>query len=221
MRALTAQGSDSKEYLIIIRMRALIGKAVISSIGAEQIKFAELLLSVGDGTYPPATIDSDEQLVSLLKAICVDSLQQLITYVFGTAYNPDTMRNCALLAPKNDIVCGMNNTMLDTVSGDPHVYLSADEMMNDYDSMTEFASSSRVCANKLQLTVGISDRMYTPIEVIHSTTPPGMPLHRLELKVGIPIIVLRNINQGAGICSGTRCIVKKCYTHTIYAEICK
>ncbi len=66
-----------------------------------------------------------------------------------------------------------------------------------------------------------TERLYTPIEVIHATTPSGMPPHLLELKEGAPIMVLRNLNQAAGICNGTRCTVKQCLPHTIYAEISK
>ena len=33
---------------------------------------------------------------------------------------------------------------------------------------------------------------------------PGMPLHNTTLKVGCPIILLRNLEQPAGLCNGTR-----------------
>jgi len=36
---------------------------------------------------------------------------------------------------------------------------------------------------------------------------PGIPNHKLRLKVGIPIMLLRNLNQSAGLCNGTRLLV--------------
>uniref|UniRef100_A0A453SFI6 DNA helicase Pif1-like 2B domain-containing protein n=1 Tax=Aegilops tauschii subsp. strangulata TaxID=200361 RepID=A0A453SFI6_AEGTS len=33
---------------------------------------------------------------------------------------------------------------------------------------------------------------------------PGIPYHELKLKVGISVMLLRNINQSDGLCNGTR-----------------
>ena len=111
----------------------------------------------------------------------------------------------------------MNSVMLERVPGDAHVYYSADETVADDSKLNRHIFMS--CA--IQIWSLIAGRMYTPIEVIHSTTPSGMPPHLLQLKPGVPIIVLRNLNQGAGVVNGTRCIVRQCLPHTIYAEICK
>ena len=45
-----------------------------------------------------------------------------------------------------------------------------------------------------------------------------MPPHRLILKVGIPVMLLRNINQQDGHCNGTRYIVTKINTRTLTLE---
>jgi ATP-dependent DNA helicase PIF1 len=45
-------------------------------------------------------------------------------------------------------------------------------------------------------------------EFFNSLDLPGMPPHVLQLKIGVPIIVLQNINQPK-ICSGKRLAVKK------------
>ncbi|GJV64924.1 DNA helicase [Tanacetum coccineum] len=39
-------------------------------------------------------------------------------------------------------------------------------------------------------------------------TFPGLPPHELELKVGSPIMLLRNVNLSGGICNRTRMIVR-------------
>jgi hypothetical protein len=43
-----------------------------------------------------------------------------------------------------------------------------------------------------------------PVEFLNTLTISGMPTHKLRLKVGIPIILMRNINGQQGLCNGTR-----------------
>jgi len=50
-------------------------------------------------------------------------------------------------------------------------------------------------------------------------TPSGTPPHRLILKIGVPIILLRNISPSEGLCNGTRLIIKEIQQHVIDAEI--
>ena len=59
---------------------------------------------------------------------------------------------------------------------------------------------------------------YTP-EFLNTISPNGLPPFRLELKVGQPIILLRNIHPAQGICNGTRLIVRQLGRSLIGAEI--
>ncbi len=43
--------------------------------------------------------------------------------------------------------------------------------------------------------------------------------HKLELKMGVPILLLRNLNQSIGLCNGTRLIVKRLGQRVIEAKI--
>jgi ATP-dependent DNA helicase PIF1 len=47
----------------------------------------------------------------------------------------------------------------------------------------------------------------------------GIANHELELKVGVPILLLRNLNQSIGLCNGMRLMVKRLGQHVIEAEI--
>jgi ATP-dependent DNA helicase PIF1 len=47
----------------------------------------------------------------------------------------------------------------------------------------------------------------------------GLPNHQIKLKIGSPIILLRNIDQSEGSCNGTRLIVTKMATHVLEAKV--
>ena len=46
-------------------------------------------------------------------------------------------------------------------------------------------------------------------EFLNILTPPGIPPHELHLKVGVPVILLRNLDPSSGLCNGTRLIVRR------------
>jgi ATP-dependent DNA helicase PIF1 len=62
------------------------------------------------------------------------------------------------------------------------------------------------------------DLLY-PIEFLNSITANNFPHHRIVLKQGVPIMLLRNLNQRAGLCNGTRLIVTSVGDWTIEATI--
>ena len=58
-----------------------------------------------------------------------------------------------------------------------------------------------------------------PDEFLNSLTPNGLPPHKLILKKGSIIILLRNINLSDGLCNGTRLKVKELLQYCICAEM--
>jgi hypothetical protein len=46
------------------------------------------------------------------------------------------------------------------------------------------------------------------IKDIHAANPGGLLPHRLEVKPGMPVILIGNIDPNAGFCNGTRMIVE-------------
>ena len=60
-----------------------------------------------------------------------------------------------------------------------------------------------------------------PTEFLNSITLSGMPAHAMTLKVGAPIILLRNLRAGPGngLRNGTRLIILKHGTKVLEVEI--
>jgi ATP-dependent DNA helicase PIF1 len=56
-------------------------------------------------------------------------------------------------------------------------------------------------------------------EFLSSLRTSGLPNHQIKLKVGTPIMLLRNIDQSEGLCNGTRLIVTKLAIHVLEAKI--
>jgi ATP-dependent exoDNAse (exonuclease V) alpha subunit len=60
---------------------------------------------------------------------------------------------------------------------------------------------------------------YYPSEFLNTLNPSGLPPHVLKLKVGCPVILLRNIDPATGLCNGTRLVVRRFQRNIIDAEI--
>ena len=65
---------------------------------------------------------------------------------------------------------------------------------------------------------GATELLY-PQEYLNTLSFSGMPPHELILKIGAPIMLLRNLNLGGGLCNGTRMIVTQIFTRLIQAKI--
>ncbi|GJR94360.1 ATP-dependent DNA helicase PIF1-like protein [Tanacetum coccineum] len=60
---------------------------------------------------------------------------------------------------------------------------------------------------------------YYPLEFLNSLNVSGLPPHCLRLKIGCPIILLRNLDPANGLYNGTRLICKRFDPNVINAEI--
>jgi hypothetical protein len=56
---------------------------------------------------------------------------------------------------------------------------------------------------------GTGETINFPVEFLNSLTPSGLPPHKLRLRIGAVVIVLRNLDKDKGICNGCRCLVLK------------
>jgi ATP-dependent DNA helicase PIF1 len=105
------------------------------------------------------------------------------------------LRERAILAPRNKEVSLINTIVLSYLPGAQVGFFSADsaedtEVANTY--LSEFLNTLEVS---------------------------GMPSHKLSLKIGAPMMLLRNLDPLAGLCNGTRLIVQRFTMRVIEAEI--
>lgn len=112
----------------------------------------------------------------------------------------DYLRERAILTPLNENVGKINREVLGRLPGDCTVYRSSDSICKGS------------CNN------AADDILYPP-EFLNSLKYSGVPNHELEMKVGVPIMLLRNLNPKKGLCNGTRLIVTRCYRILIEALI--
>ena len=156
-------------------------------------RFAEQLLTLGDGTFP--IYDSSNSAVNISKIIhttttAETSLKELVLWCYpefqGTK---DTipLHSKAILCVFNEDVAEVNKIAIDLVNGEERQCLSADELDPN-------------CEEKYK---------DTPIEYLHSLEISGFPPHELNLKIGCPVILLRNYNPRIGLCNGTKLIVHR------------
>jgi ATP-dependent DNA helicase PIF1 len=112
---------------------------------------------------------------------------------------------CNILDPKNNDVDEVNNAIFESLYEELHTYLSTDSLA----SIEEGAS----------VTAGVSmDSLYL-VEFLNTLRFSSITNHKLELKVGVLILLLRNFNQSIGLCNDTRLIVKRLGQHVNEAEI--
>ncbi|AQK88287.1 hypothetical protein ZEAMMB73_Zm00001d038953 [Zea mays] len=162
--------------------------------------FAEFLLRVGGGTEETNS-DGD---IRLPDDVCVpysgsdNDLDNLIDFAFPNLNenmsDSTYITSRAILSTRNDWVDMINVKMIDRFQGEHMVYHSFDSAMDD-------------------------PHNYYPPEFLNTLTPNGLPPHVLKLKIGCPVILLRNIDPANGLCNGTRLVVRGFQRNSIDAEI--
>nr|KAJ0215763.1 hypothetical protein LSAT_V11C300143230 [Lactuca sativa] len=107
----------------------------------------------------------------------------------------------AILAPKNEVVQEINDRLLKKFPGDEVEYLSSDSICESEFLHDQFDAN-----------------LYSP-DVLNGLKVSGLPNPKLVLKIGVPVMLLRNIDQKNGLCNGTRLQVLSLGKRVIEAHI--
>ncbi|KAF6151361.1 hypothetical protein GIB67_040634, partial [Kingdonia uniflora] len=89
-----------------------------------------------------------------------------------------------ILSARNDDVSSINDEALSLFLGESIVYLAADKI--EEDDTRNYMYNNR-----------------HPSEYLNSLDPPSLLPFKLKLKVGCPIMLLRNLAPKDGLCNGT------------------
>ena len=153
----------------------------------EEYAFAQWQLEVGHKQH---TSDSDDITLPSHFHCSENTVNSLISTIYPNidqpVEHPETFfAQRTILSGKNDNVDSLNHTIINKFPGQLHVYHSADSLAGNSDN---------------------TELLYPP-EYLNSINCSGLPLAKLNLKVGCPVMVLRNLNPGVGICNGSSAII--------------
>jgi ATP-dependent exoDNAse (exonuclease V) alpha subunit len=164
-------------------------------------QFADWLLDVGHGrenatspedliTLPP-DMNSGENISKLIDAL----------YPGVNVPQPDKyFTDRTILSARNDDVDEINDLVLSNFPGERKIFQSADtaEVLRDAET---------------------DEELQYPPEYLNTINVSGLPLAKLSLKVGSPVMILRNINPAQGLCNGTRAIITQMTARVLEVRI--
>ncbi|KAK9050036.1 hypothetical protein SSX86_030995 [Deinandra increscens subsp. villosa] len=107
----------------------------------------------------------------------------------------------AILAPTNEIVHEINNNLLSIIPGEEKEYLSSDSICQSDDG--ELNDDTHI---------------YSP-DFLNGLQFSGLPSHKLLLKIGAPVMLLRNLDKKNGLCNGTRLQIVALGKRILEAEV--
>ncbi|CAN6555560.1 unnamed protein product [Malus baccata var. baccata] len=202
-------GGDFRQVLPVIRKGTkseLIQASVVTASFWSQVKisklkqnmrsindreFSEFLFRVGDGNEDVIM----EDMVKLPECMVIPwesehSINQLIAKIFPDLedhMNDATyMVERAVVTPTNEDVDMLNEKIINMFPG-------LEETMYSFDSVEDDERN-----------------LYQP-EFLNSISLGGLPLHKLTLRRGAQIMLLRNIDPKLGLCNGTRLLCRGSY----------
>jgi ATP-dependent DNA helicase PIF1 len=106
----------------------------------------------------------------------------------------------AILSAHNDDVDDLNSTLLDRMPGEKLVFRNSD-------SVEQKAGEDEV------------DETAYAVETLNALNLAGLPLSKLELKVGCPLMILRNLDAPNGVCNGTRGVLTRAGNRVLEVRI--
>ncbi|KAK2416636.1 ATP-dependent DNA helicase PIF1 [Trifolium repens] len=168
--------------------------------------FAKWILDIGDGKV--GEFIDGELIVQIPDDILVKVVTNPIGDIVDVIY-PDLLINMfaanffqdrVILAPTLDVVEQINDYVLSLIPGEFKEYLSCD-------------SVSRCNQDD------VIDHRWITTEFLNEIKCFGLPNYRLIIKVGVPIMLLKNLDVSIGLCNGTHLTVTYLGTNVIGAKI--
>ncbi|KAK6921461.1 DNA helicase Pif1-like, partial [Dillenia turbinata] len=183
-------------YQLFLLTKSMIVNELNSNAQVDQRKnhFNKWLSDIGDGkieainregaNFPTWIKIPDNFLIKQWSSLIETIVQVTYPHFRSKQYNEEYLKERAILAPLNKDVEQVNDFMFDILS----------------DSARTYKSSDVICKSLEQ------EGIYL-IEFLNSLTFPGFPRHELNLKEGMPMMLLKYVNPFLGMCNGTSFII--------------
>ncbi|PIA35515.1 hypothetical protein AQUCO_03500110v1 [Aquilegia coerulea] len=180
-----------------VQVLNLVDNMRLNKEDAENMKFAGYLIQVG--TNPNETIILPDDVKNL------ENLKDLVLSVYPQLdiKRPDStifLKERSILSARNDDVATINELAIKLKPGKMFEYLAADKVVDE-------GRGTQINGK------GVTS------EFLNSQEPASLPPFNPSLKIGTPIMLLRNISPRDGLCNGTRLMVVKCASRVIEAKI--
>ena len=160
----------------------------------EIAEFSRWVLDIGEGSVDAIRRDSEidaswvkipRDLVLMPQGDKIASIVEAVYPELSTRYSERPyLHNRAILTPTNEIADSINSHVVSLIPGESREYLSSDRIAKSPGTHASY------------------DLLY-PIEFLNSLNGNNFPHHRLILKKGLPVMMLRNLDQAGGLCNGT------------------
>ncbi|XP_042043779.1 ATP-dependent DNA helicase pif1-like [Salvia splendens] len=173
-----------------------------SSDEASRLKeFSSWVASIGDEVVGGP---NDGEVTIDLPSDIGDPLRTSVSKIYPSYMNHEELSNClhdrTILAPTLEVVDEVNQFMMSLDQSQGRVYWSSDSISNsDLTSNGLAEIHSAEFLNKLKCS--------------------GTPNHELLLKVGTPVMLLRNIDHSNGLCNGTRLIITRLSDYVLEGQV--
>ena len=172
---------------------------------------AKWLLEIGDGV-PQGSGEGMAQIPPNIYLL--NSEQSLIDFVYpgirtsrmSVDEQVEYFGKRAILSPRNNDVDGINAALLHALPGIQRTYFSADPIRE----------SDGVAGQRPAL--ASTEQMWRT-DYLNTIVLSGMPLHNTAIKVGCPVMLLRNLDPSEGLCNGTRIIVTQMNANVIEGRV--
>jgi hypothetical protein len=117
-----------------------------------------------------------------------------------------------ILSPRNTDIHDINRKVLNAFPGEETVYCSADSVVYE-------AGADGHHHGQLPDPQAPGRIEEIPVEFLNTLAPNGLPIHKLRLKIGAPVMILRNLSVEQGLCNGTRAVVVRMNNRVVEARI--
>ena len=152
----------------------------VSSSSREKRLFPGMLFKGGNDELTQSEGRNNIQNLCVL----IDNIQELVNNVYPDIDNISHttiswFKERAILQPTNEQVDKVNNLILSKIDASTKIYYSVDTVLD------------------------LEEAVHFPTEFLSSLNPFGLRPHKMVLKVGCPVILLRNLNPPK-LCNVTR-----------------